>query len=279
MIPIWIGTKLRKPGSGSHTSPIRNTTLMRSVADPNPDPDPHVFGPPGSGSGTNSQRYGSGSGSRSFYHQPKIVRNTLIPTVLRLWLFIFENDVHVPLKINKQKNLRIWIATSILSVIRIRWTTTRWARTTSSGWTSWRRSGTAGTTLTKRPHSPSMQNCLCCGSRIRLLSIPDPNFFHPGSAKPQKRYLSSRKYGMIWIVHPGSGSWLFTPPGSRGQKGTGSRIQIRNTENCRNLFSSERFSKNMFHFIFNWKLQGWSASPWEFSVMGFLDGQVNLHAA
>jgi hypothetical protein len=35
-----------------------------------------VFGPPGSGS--TSQRYGSGS----FYHQAKIVRKTLIPTVL-----------------------------------------------------------------------------------------------------------------------------------------------------------------------------------------------------
>jgi hypothetical protein len=40
--------------------------------------DPHVFGPPGSGS--TSQRYGSGSGS--FYQQAKIVRKTLIPTVL-----------------------------------------------------------------------------------------------------------------------------------------------------------------------------------------------------
>ncbi len=36
---------------------------------------------------------------------------------------------------------------------------------------------------------------------------------------------------MIQIVHPGSGSLLFTfaGPGSRGQKGTGSRIRIRNT--------------------------------------------------
>ncbi len=34
---------------------------------------------------------------------------------------------------------------------------------------------------------------------------------------------------MIWVVHPGSGSWSFTHPGSRGQKGTGSRIRIRNT--------------------------------------------------
>jgi hypothetical protein len=38
----------------------------------------YVFGSPGFGS--ISQRYGSGSGS--FYHQAKIVRKTLIPTVL-----------------------------------------------------------------------------------------------------------------------------------------------------------------------------------------------------
>ncbi len=50
------------------------------------DPDPHVFGPPGSVS--TSQRYGSGSGSGSssrsgsFYHHEKIVRKTLIPTIL-----------------------------------------------------------------------------------------------------------------------------------------------------------------------------------------------------
>ncbi len=46
--------------------------------------DPYVFGPPGSGSESVSQRYGSGS----FYHQAKIVRKTLIPTVL--WLLIFD---------------------------------------------------------------------------------------------------------------------------------------------------------------------------------------------
>jgi hypothetical protein len=39
---------------------------LSSVADPNP-PDPHVFGPPGSG---------------FFYHKAKIVRKTLIPTIL-----------------------------------------------------------------------------------------------------------------------------------------------------------------------------------------------------
>jgi len=46
--------------------------IVASVA----DTDPHVFGPPGSGS--TSQRHGSGS----FYHHAKIVRKTLIPTIL-----------------------------------------------------------------------------------------------------------------------------------------------------------------------------------------------------
>ncbi len=49
------------------------------VADPDPQ-DPYVFGPPGSWS--ISTRYGSGSGSSC--NQGKIVRKTLIPTVL--WL-------------------------------------------------------------------------------------------------------------------------------------------------------------------------------------------------
>jgi hypothetical protein len=44
-----------------------------------PDPDPHLFGLP---SGSISQRYESGSGFGSFYQQAKIVRKTLIPTVL-----------------------------------------------------------------------------------------------------------------------------------------------------------------------------------------------------
>ncbi len=50
-------------------------TFLR-VPDPDLNPDPHVFGPPGSG--FTCQRYGSGS----FYHQAKIVRKKLNPTVL-----------------------------------------------------------------------------------------------------------------------------------------------------------------------------------------------------
>ncbi len=49
-------------------------------------PDPHFFGPPRSRS--ISQSYGSGSGSESgsLYQQAKIIRKTLIPTVL--WLLL-----------------------------------------------------------------------------------------------------------------------------------------------------------------------------------------------
>ncbi len=81
----------------NHSISIFDTTLLKkvnqkpygtqtiSVADPDADldPDPYVFGPPGSE--FVSQRYESGS----FYHQTKIVRKTLIPTVLRIsWNFL-----------------------------------------------------------------------------------------------------------------------------------------------------------------------------------------------
>jgi len=71
-----IGPNDHRPELASE--PILLTLSEGSVVDP--DPDPHVFGPPGSGSGSTSQRYESGSGS--FYHHAKIVRKTLIPTIL-----------------------------------------------------------------------------------------------------------------------------------------------------------------------------------------------------
>jgi hypothetical protein len=69
--------------------------------------------------------------------------------------------------------------------------------------------------------------------------IPDPTFFHPGSRirpvsiltpnNQKNGFLSSRN--MIRVVHPGSRIRMLTfypsripDPGSRGQKGTGSRI-------------------------------------------------------
>ncbi len=95
------------PPSVATQEPLNTQVKVKtSVADS--DPDPHVFGPPGSGS--TSQRYRSGSysrsGSGSFYHHAKIVRKTLIPTIL--WLFLFlslKNDVNVASKSKKQKKL------------------------------------------------------------------------------------------------------------------------------------------------------------------------------
>jgi hypothetical protein len=63
--------------------PHMDISVYSGVADPDlnlDSSDPYVFGSPGSGSGPISQRYGSGS--ESYYHQAKIVRKTLIPTVL-----------------------------------------------------------------------------------------------------------------------------------------------------------------------------------------------------
>jgi hypothetical protein len=79
--------------------------LGTSVADPYPEPNPYVFGHPGSGSGSFSTRYGSGS--ERFYDQAKIVRKTLIPTVL--WLLSdflsLKNDVNADKKVKSKKCL------------------------------------------------------------------------------------------------------------------------------------------------------------------------------
>jgi hypothetical protein len=95
-----------------------------------------------------------------------------------------------------------------------------------------------------------------CLSRIRLFSIPDPgselspsripdpNCLPPGSRirikefkyfnpqKTKKWFISSRKYdpGCSYRIPDPDADFLPIPdPGSRGQKGTGSRIRIRNT--------------------------------------------------
>ncbi len=91
------------------------------------------------------------------------------------------------------------------------------------------------------------------GSRNRTVSIPDPgselsqsripdaNCLHPGSRirikefkyfNPKKWFLSSRKYDpgcSSRIPDPDADLLPIPDPGSRGQKGTGSRILIRNT--------------------------------------------------
>ncbi len=64
-----------------------------SVADPDP-PDPHVFGPPGSG-------FGSGSFSPSKNWKRNLDSYCFVTSFL---LFMFDNDVNVPSKSNKQKN-------------------------------------------------------------------------------------------------------------------------------------------------------------------------------
>ncbi len=75
---------LRLAGGRFNSFSLHKQDKKSVFPDPDP-PDPHVHGPPGSGS--ISQRYGSGSGS--FYHHAKIVRKTLIPTILCLFLTFY----------------------------------------------------------------------------------------------------------------------------------------------------------------------------------------------
>jgi hypothetical protein len=58
--------------------------------------------------------------------------------------------------------------------------------------------------------------------------IPDPDFIHSGSRIQQQHQKRRRNKDLkkTLLGHPGSGKIY---PGSRGQKGTRSRIRIRNT--------------------------------------------------
>jgi hypothetical protein len=74
---------------------------------------------------------------------------------------------------------------------------------------------------------------LCCGYGI---VIPDPNFFHPGSASKNVSILSQKMVSKLSEISSGfflpdlDPDFLPVPdPGSKGQKGTGSQIRIRNT--------------------------------------------------
>ncbi len=63
---------------------------------------------------------------------------------------------------------------------------------------------------------------LCTVSRGSGMFFPDPTFFHPGSASKNSSILTKKNgfqalENMIRVVHPGSGCWLFTHPGSRIQ--------------------------------------------------------------
>jgi hypothetical protein len=73
-----------------------------------------------------------------------------------------------------------------------------------------------------------------CLSRIRLFSIPDPGSESKNLSilTPKKWFLSSRKYYRCCssrIPNPDADFLPMPEPESRGQKGTGSRIRIRNT--------------------------------------------------
>jgi hypothetical protein len=69
--------------------------------------DPYVFGPPGSESG-------------SLYHQAKIVRKTLIPTVLRLNddFLSLKNDVNVPY-LQKVKSRKTFLKSVFGGVLKV----------------------------------------------------------------------------------------------------------------------------------------------------------------
>ncbi len=83
--------------------------LADSVSDPDayPDPNPYVFGPHGSGFISHRYGIGSGSGSGSFYHQAKIVRKTLMPTVLGLLYDFLSLKIYVNIP-SKRKKQTIW---------------------------------------------------------------------------------------------------------------------------------------------------------------------------
>ncbi len=81
------------------------------------------------------------------------------------------------------------------------------------------------------------------GSRIRLFSIPDPNYLHPGSLIRIKefKYFNPKNgfqalENIIQVVHPGSRIRMLTfyqsripDPGVIKAPDPGSRIRIRNT--------------------------------------------------
>jgi hypothetical protein len=71
------------------------------------------------------------------------------------------------------------------------------------------------------------------GSRIRIKEL---SFFNPENC-----YLSYRKYDLVCSSR--IRILIFTHPGSRGQKGTGSRIRIRNTGSGYIVLASWRASQ------------------------------------
>jgi hypothetical protein len=80
---------------------------------PDPNPDPHVFRPPGSGSGSIPLTSGSGSGRpKNMWIRILLSSSKNIIKILDYYCFVtsfgllsLKNDVNVPSKSNKQKNL------------------------------------------------------------------------------------------------------------------------------------------------------------------------------
>jgi hypothetical protein len=104
-----------------------------------------------------------------------------------------------------------------------------------------------GTCIICKKSSVADPGCLSDpGSDFFPSQIPDPNCLHPRSASknlsiltPKKWFLSSRKYypGCSFQILDPDADFLSIPdPGSMGQKGTGSRIRIRNTGKIWRLF-------------------------------------------
>jgi hypothetical protein len=128
-----------------------------------------------------------------------------------------------------------------------------------------------------------------CLSRIWLFSIPDPvsrvkwlwfpewmrikklKYFYP---KKNVSMLSEIWSG-IFITDPDPGSRFFTHPGSRGQRGTGSRI--RNTElyygNVHQLEGSVRWDDLGFESILNRWVLIWDHGAGHFKKSG-VSGQL-----
>ncbi len=77
-------------------------------------------------------------------------------------------------------------------------------------------------------------------SRIRIFSIPDPG----SASKNLSTYFNPKNDfqalgNMIRVVHPGSGSWLFTHPGSRGSK----RHRIPDPQQRMGFFAKQMMGK------------------------------------
>ncbi len=91
--------------------------------------------------------------------------------------------------------------------------------------------------------------CVYQGSWIWIFSIPDPGSTSKNLSILTPKIVStlSEIWSGLFNPDPGSGSCFFTHPWSRGQKGTGSRIRIRNTALINFILKAGRVS--ILYFI------------------------------